>query len=142
MRANLFKLANVGRLLTFGSHQRPELFYLIALDVEHACAFWRVKPLVQTRAEIVALQIVSFEIKLAKRMRAVNNRFDSFSAGHLTNGFDGSDLTRDVDLMRNQNQARAIGYSFFKCRGNFIKVLRRNRNLNQLEFQTFASFAL
>ena len=44
--------------------------------------------------------------------------------------------------MRHQNQAGAIGDSFFKGGGDLVEVLRRNRNLNQLELQAFAFLAL
>src|SRR5438552_18641749 len=93
-------------------------------------------------AEVIATEILLFEIKLSERMRAVHNRPDSFGASHLADSLHRSDLSRNVDLMRDQNEARFIGNSFFKRRGDLIKVLGRNGNLNQLKLQAFSLLPL
>ena len=107
----------------FGSHQRPELFNLVALDVEQSGALGRVKPFVQAGAEVIATQIFLLEIKLGEGVRAVDDRFDPFGARHLADCFHGRDLSGDVDLMRDQNQtcrsviprsnAAVISFKFF-----------------------------
>src|SRR6266567_687124 len=55
-------------------------------------------------AEVIATEILLFEIKLSERMRAVHNRLDSFGASHFADSLHGGDLSRDVDLVRNGNQ--------------------------------------
>ena len=62
--ADLFILANVGGLFRFCRHQRPDFRDLVAFDVKQTGAFRRVKPLVQTGAEIIAAQVLLLEIKL------------------------------------------------------------------------------
>ena len=77
--ADLFKLANVVALFRLRRHQRPKLLDLVALHIKQARSFRRVEPLVQTRPKVVAAEIFLFEVKLRKRMRAVDDRFDSLS---------------------------------------------------------------
>src|SRR6266404_5833143 len=96
----------------------------------------------QAGAEVITTQVLLFEIKLREGMRAVHNGLDSFGASHVADSFHGSDLSRDVDLMRDQNQARATGNSFFKGGGDLIEVLGRNGNLNQLKLQALSLLAL
>src|ERR1700730_11052696 len=91
----------------------------------------------QTGAKVITAEILLFEIKLRKGMCAIHDRLNSFSASHVADSLHGSDLSRDVDLMRDQNQARSTGNSFFKGRGDLIEVLWRNGNLNQLKLQAF-----
>src|SRR5438045_6927899 len=95
------------------------------------------QPLMQAGAEVIATEILLSKIKLREGMRAVHNSLDSFGTSHLAHRFHGSDLTGDVDLVRDQDQARFIGNSFFKCRSDLIEILWRNRNLNTLKFQRF-----
>src|SRR5207248_8808058 len=89
-------------------------------------------------AEVIATEILLFEIKLSERMRAVHNRLDSFGASHLADSLHGGDLSRDVDLVRDENQAGAAGNSFFKRCADLIEVLWRNGNLNQLKLEAFS----
>src|SRR5437763_1832550 len=96
----------------------------------------------QTGAEVIATKVLLFEIELGERMGAVHDRLDAFGASHLADRLHRSDLTRDVDLMRHQNQTRAVGYSFGKGGGNLIEVLRWNRNLNELKLQAFSLLTL
>src|SRR5207248_2866780 len=93
-------------------------------------------------AEVIATEILLFEIKLSERMRAVHNRLDSFGASHLADSLHGSDLSRDVDLVRDENQAGAAGNSFFKRCADLIEVLWRNGNLNQLKLEAFSPLTL
>src|SRR4030095_372977 len=123
-------------------HQRPDLFNLVALDVKQASALRRVKPFVQTGAEIVAGEILLLEVKLRKRMRAVNDSFDTSRTRHFANRFHRSDLASDVDLMRHQNKSCAVGYSLLKRRQNLVQVLWRNRNFYQLKHEALALLAL
>ena len=93
----------------------------------------------QARAEVVTTKIFLFEIKLAKRMRAIDDRFDPFCAGHIAHCFHRSYLASDVHLMRHQDEARAIGYSFFEGGGDLIEVLRREWGIwDQLGLQPSA----
>src|SRR4030095_1133855 len=96
----------------------------------------------QAGAEVIATEILLFEIKLSKGMCAVHNRLDSFGASYLADSLHRSDLSGDVDLVRNENKARAIGNSFFKGGGDLIEVLRRNGNLNELKLQAFSFLTL
>ena len=66
----------------------------------------------------------------------------AFAPGQVADRFHRRDLAGDVDLVRDQDEAGAIGDSFFKCGGDLVEVLRRNRNLNKLQFEVFAFFAL
>src|SRR5438270_12857903 len=75
-------------------------------------------------------------------MCAVHNRLDSFGASHVADSLHWSDLSGDVDLVRDQNQARSTGNSFFKCGGDLIEVLWRIGNLNQLKLQAFSLLTL
>src|SRR6266496_6652950 len=96
----------------------------------------------QAGAEVIATEILLFEIKLSERMRAIHNRLDSFGARHLADSLHGSDLSCDVDLVRDQNQARSIVNSFFKRCGDLIEVLWRNGNLNSLKLQAIPLLTL
>src|SRR5690349_12817583 len=102
--ADFFELADVTYLLGFGGHQWPELFDLIAFDVKHARAFGRVQPFMQAGAEVIATEVLLFEIELRKGMGAVDDGLNSPSASHVADGLHRSDLSCNVDLMRNQNQ--------------------------------------
>src|SRR5438477_10973191 len=96
----------------------------------------------QTGAEVIATEVLLFEIELRERMRAVHDGLNAFGAGQVADRLHGSDLPGDVNLMRHQNQTRAVGYSFGKGGGNLIEVLGWNRNLNQLKLQAFSLLAL
>ena len=93
-------------------------------------------------AEVIAIQIRLLEIELRERMRAVDDRFHAVPPGHLTDGFHRRDLPGDVDLMRDLNQTRARRDGAFEGRGDLLDVLWRNRNLDQVELDAFALFAL
>src|ERR671938_691058 len=99
MRSNLFKLANVVILFRLGCHQGPELLDLFASDVKQAGSFRSVEPLMQACPEVITAKIFLLEIKLRKRMSAVDNRFDSFCARQPADRFDRRDLACDVYLM-------------------------------------------
>src|SRR5664279_5254456 len=96
----------------------------------------------QAGPEVIATQVRSFEIKLGKGMRAVHDRFYSFGTRHLADRFHRSDLAGDIDLMRDQDKAGAIGHAFFKRSGDLVEVLRRNGNLNELELKIFTLLPL
>src|ERR1051326_1371389 len=128
MRADLFEFANIAFLLVFGSKQGPDLGDLVTLNIKKSGPFRRVEPLVQRRAEVVAVQVFLFEIKLRERVRAVDDRFDAVTAGHLTYGFHRRDLAGDIYLMSNLNQARARRNGPFKRGGDLLDVLGGNWN--------------
>src|SRR4030095_13112515 len=142
MRADLFEFANVGFLFLFGRKQRPDLRDLVALYIEHARAFWRVKPFVQAGPEVVTVQVLLLELKVSERMRPVDNRFYSARPGHLTDSFYRSNLTGDVDHVRHLNQTRARCDCPFKGSRNLVDVLWRDRNFDQVQLDSFALFAL
>ena len=96
----------------------------------------------QAGAEIITAEILLLEFKLAERMRAVDDRFNAFRAGHLADGLYRCDLSSDVYLMGDQDQLRAIGNPTGKSGRDLIEVLWRNRNLDQFQLQTFAPLAL
>src|SRR5437016_13889824 len=75
-------------------------------------------------------------------MSAVDDRFYTVPPGHLTDGFHRRDLTGDIDLMSDLNQTSAGRDCVFECRGDFLNVLWRNRNLDEVELDAFALFAL
>src|ERR1044071_3151250 len=96
----------------------------------------------QASSEVIATQVLLFEIELGEGMRAVHNRLNPFGASQIANSLHRSDLSGYVDLMRDQNQAGSTGNSFFKGCGNLIEVLGRNGNLNQLKLQPFSLLPL
>ena len=96
----------------------------------------------EARAEIIAPQVLLFEIELREGMGAVHDRLDPFRARHFADRFHGCDLARDVNLVRDQNQPRPVGDSFLKSRRELVEVLRRDRDLDQLELQVFALLPL
>ncbi len=138
MGADLFEFADVGCLLGFRGHERPEFFDLIALNVKHAGAFRRVQPFVQAGAKVIATEVVLFEIELGEGMGAVDDSLNTAGTRHVANCFHRSDLAGDVDLVGDQDKPSAVGDSFFKCRGDLVEVLRRNRNLDELKFEAFS----
>src|SRR6267142_3981633 len=96
----------------------------------------------QARAEVVTPQIFLFEVKLSEGMSSVNDRFDSFCAGHLADSLHRRNLPGDIYLVGHKNKPRATRDASFKRGGYLVQVLWRNRNLDQLECQTFALLAL
>src|SRR5207253_10014094 len=126
----------------FRGHQRPDLFGLIALYVKHARAFGSVQPFLQAGAEVIATQVLLFESELREGLGADHFGLNSFGASHGADSLHRSDLSRNVDLMRNQNQARSTCDSFFKCRGDLVEVLGWNRDLDQLKLQAFSLLSL
>src|SRR5437588_1254871 len=96
----------------------------------------------QAGAEVIATEVLLFEIELCEGMGAVHNCLNSFGASHVADSLHRSDLSGNVDLMRNKNQARSTCNSFFKCRGDLIEVLGRNGDLNQLKLQAFSLLPL
>ena len=123
-------------------HQWPKLLDLVALHVQQAASLRRVKPLVQTGTEIVAAEILLFEIKLCERVRTINDRLDSLCTRDLADRFHGSDLARDVHLMRNENEFCSTRDSIFKCCCDLVEILWRDRDLYELEYETLATFTL
>ena len=75
-------------------------------------------------------------------MGAVDDRLDAAPARQVADRFHRSDLAGDIDHVRDQDEAGALCDSFFKRGGDLIKVLCRNRNLNQFELEVFALFPL
>src|ERR1044072_724197 len=128
MRANLFELTDVAFLLVLGREQRPNLGNLVALHEQQAGPFGRIKPFVQRRAEVVAVEIFLLEIKLRERMRAIDDGLDAMTPGHLADSFNRRDLAGDVDLMSDLNQLRAWRDRSFKGRSDLFDVLWGNRN--------------
>ena len=139
---NLFELADVGCLLRFRGHERPEFFDPVALDVKHAGPFWRVQPFVQTGAEVIAPQIALFERELGKRMSAVDDGLNAAGARHVADCFHRRDLAGDIDLMGNKDEPGAVSDSFFKRSADFVEILRRDRNFNEIELEVFAFLPL
>src|SRR5580765_3290868 len=75
-------------------------------------------------------------------MSAVYDRFDLPGARHVADRFHWSDLARDVDLMRHQDQFGATGDPSFKCGCDLVEIPWWNWNLHQLYHQPFALFTL
>src|SRR5712671_6557659 len=75
-------------------------------------------------------------------MSAIDDRFYAVPPRHLTDCFDRSDLSRQVDLMRDLKQTRTRRDGALKCGSDIVDVLWRNRNLDQVELNTFALLAL
>src|SRR4029078_11934989 len=75
-------------------------------------------------------------------MRAVNDRFDAVPSRHLADSFNWRDLSREIDLMSNLNQTGLRRNRAFKRRGDFIDVLWRHGNLNQIELDSFPALTL
>ena len=96
----------------------------------------------QGRAEIIALQIVAFEIKLGKGMRSIDDSLNAACTGHFADSTHRSDLPREIYLMRDQDQF------CFRCDCPFVSgrdivyIFWSNRNFDQIEFQTLAHLAL
>src|SRR5205807_9354967 len=97
MGADLFEFADVRYLFGFRSHERPEFVDLVAPYVEHAGAFRRVEPFVQTGAEVIATDVALLKIKLGEGMGAVDDGFNAASARDVADCFHRSDLAGDVD---------------------------------------------
>ena len=93
-------------------------------------------------AEVIATEILLLEIELGKGMSAVDDRLDPFRARHFADGFHRRDLAGNVDLMRHQDQPGAIRDSFRERGCDLVEVLRRDGNLDQLQLQVLAFFAL
>ena len=83
-------------------------------------------------AEIIATQVRLFEIELGEGMRAIDNRFDATRPRHLADSFDRRDLAGDINLVRNLNQTRARRDGAFERRRDFVDVLWRDRDLDQV----------
>ena len=75
-------------------------------------------------------------------MSAVDDCLYSVPPGHLTDGFHRRDLSGDVDLMSYLNQSSARCDCAFEGRGDFLNVFWRNRNLDEVQLDAFALFAL
>src|SRR2546421_12256718 len=75
-------------------------------------------------------------------MSAVDDRLYSVPPGHLTDGFHRRDLTGDVDLVSDLNQLSARCDCPFEGRSDFLNVLWGNRNLDEVQLDAFALFAL
>src|SRR2546423_2956416 len=97
MGADLFEFADVRYLLRFRGHERPEFFDLIVPYVEHAGAFRRVEPFVQTGAEVIATDVALLKIKLGEGMGAVDDGLNAAGARNVADCLNGSDLPGDVD---------------------------------------------
>ena len=130
MRTDFFKLTYVIRLFRLRRHQRPQLLDTIAFDVKQSRALRRVEPLVQAGPEVIAAKVFLLEVKLRKRVRAVDDRFDSLRARHLAHCFHRCYLARDVHLVGHQYQPRATGNSLFKSSHDFIQVFGRDGYLD------------
>ena len=97
--AYLFELANVRGLFCFGRHQGPEFFNLLSLNIKQAAAFGRIEPLVKGSPKIITTEVFLFEVKLSERVGAIDNRFNSLGARHVTDSLYRRDLTGDVYLV-------------------------------------------
>src|SRR5215210_5263726 len=75
-------------------------------------------------------------------MRAVYDSLDSLRACQVANLLYRCDLTREVHLMRNENEFCSIGDSSFESSSDLVEVLRRDWNLHHLQHKTFATLAL
>ncbi len=93
-------------------------------------------------AEVIATEIALFEVELGEGMGAVDDGPDAADARDVADSFHRRDLAGDVDLVRDEDEASAIGDSFFKRGGDLVEVFRRNRNLNELQFEPFSFLAL
>ncbi len=113
VRADFLKLAYVSRLLWLGGHQRPQFLNLVAFHVKHSCSLGRVEPLMQAGAKVIAAEVLLLEIKLSKRMGTVDDRLNSFRAGHVAHCFHRCDLPRKVYLMGDKNKFGSMGDSSF-----------------------------
>src|SRR5437762_6874012 len=96
----------------------------------------------ETGAEVIATEVLLFEIELGEGMGPVHDRLDAFGASHLADRLHRSDLPGDVDLMRHEDEPGAIGNSFLKGSRDLIEVLARYRNLNELQLKAFPLLTL
>src|SRR5437764_12088403 len=90
----------------------------------------------------MAIEMRVLEIKLRERMRAIDDRLNPMPSRHLTDRFDRSDLPGEIDLMRNLDQPSTRCDRTLERRGDLLDVLWRNGNLDQVELDAFAQFAL
>jgi hypothetical protein len=75
-------------------------------------------------------------------MGAVDDGLDAAGAREVADCLHRRDLASDVDLVRDEDQAGAIGDAFFKRGSDLVEVLRWNRDLNQLQLEVFAFLSL
>src|SRR5919197_2341928 len=75
-------------------------------------------------------------------MRAVDDGLNAAGTRKIADCFHRSDLAGDIDYVRDEDEASAAGDSFFERSDDLVEVLRRNRNLNELELEVFAFFPL
>jgi len=75
-------------------------------------------------------------------MCAIDDGFNAAGARYVADCFNWSDLAGDVDHVGDQDETSTVGDAFFKRGGDLVEVLRRNRNLNELELEVFPFFAL
>ena len=81
-------------------------------------------------SEIVALQVVAFEIELSERMGAIHDGFDSPLSRHFTHPANRHNLPRNVDFVCDQNQLGFRRNRTFKGSCEIVDILGRNRNLD------------
>src|SRR5437868_15164438 len=96
----------------------------------------------QARAVVIATEIVLLVRDLGEGMSAVDDGFNAMLARQVADCFHRSDLAGDVDHVRDENEPSSVSHSFFKGGGDLIEVLRRNRNLNELQREAFSFFPL
>src|SRR5262249_31854963 len=89
-----------------------------------------------------APEIALFERELGKGMSAVDDGLDTAGARHFADRFHRRDLAGDIDHVRDEDESGAVSDSFFKRSADFVEVLWRDRNLNEIELEVFAFFPL
>src|SRR3569833_1416538 len=77
---------------------------VVAAHPQHTAANGRRQELVQTGAEIVALQIGYLKVHLAEAVRAVAHHLDAFGVCHVAYLFHGHYLSHPIDHVRNVDE--------------------------------------
>src|SRR5262249_9105800 len=142
VRADLLELADVGGVLLFRSHQRPQAGDFRFANIQEACAVRRQQPFVQARAVIVAIQIGVFVWEMRESVRAVDYRLDAARARHLADAFDRINLPAQVGDVAEMDDACTRRDVALENIGDFIRALRRNRDGDFFDDDALAPFAL
>src|SRR5262245_21435077 len=142
MSADLLELADVGAVLLFRRHQRPEAGDFRFANIKKASAVRRQQPLVQTRAVVVAIQIVVFIGEMREGVRAVDNRLEAASARQLADAFDRINLPAQVGDVTEMYDACARSDIALENLDDLILTLRRNWDGDFFDDDPFSPLAL
>src|SRR5437867_4373385 len=142
VRPDLLVFADVVFLFYCTGHQWPERFDLVAADVEESRSDRRHEPLVQTRAVIVAAQLIAREWEVRERVRTVNEHLDPLWPREV------HDLAHGRDVARHEADVHRF-YNFCarrNCAGNLLDVVLggpwRRLELHPFDGDSVATLAL